>query len=65
MGVVFLPTWMVQTDIAQGRLKAVLPDVLTVKTTLHAVYASRRLLSAKVRTFIDFLSSRDPTDTSI
>lgn len=59
MGVVFLPTWMAQTDIAQGRLKAVLPDVLNFKTTLHAVYPSRKYLSAKVRTFIDFLAAQD------
>ena len=59
MGLVFLPTWMVQTDIARGRLTAVLPDVLNFKTTLHAVYPSRKYLSAKVRTFIDFLAAQD------
>lgn len=56
MGVAFLPTWMVEHDVAQGNLKAVLPHVTTVGTTLHAVYPSRKYLSAKVRSFIDYLA---------
>jgi DNA-binding transcriptional LysR family regulator len=58
MGLVFLPTWMVQQDISAGRLRLVLPDSLRFTTTLHAVYASRKFLSAKVRTFVDFLASK-------
>jgi DNA-binding transcriptional LysR family regulator len=59
MGLVFLPVWMTQADIAEGRLELVLPDVLQFSATLHAVYPSRKYLSAKVRTFIDFLASRE------
>ncbi|MEI1248644.1 LysR substrate-binding domain-containing protein [Rhizobium aouanii] len=58
MGLVFLPTWMAQPDIAEGRLEMVLPDTLKLTATLHAVYPSKKYLSAKVRTFIDFLASR-------
>jgi DNA-binding transcriptional LysR family regulator len=58
MGLVFLPALMIQPDIAEGRLEMVLPETLKFSTTLHAVYPSRKYLSAKVRTFIDFLSSR-------
>lgn len=65
MGMVFLPTWMVQTDIAQGRLKPIFPDVLNFSTTLNAVYPSRKYLSAKVRTFIDFLASQDSGGVSV
>lgn len=63
MGLVFLPTWMVEADLAAGRLEAVLPERVKFTTTLHAVYASRKYLSAKVRTFIDFLASRVSTPT--
>lgn len=59
MGLVFLPTQMVQPDIAEGRLEMVLPDTVKFSTTLHAVYSSRKYLSAKVRTFIDFLTSQE------
>ncbi|MBS1182020.1 MAG: putative transcriptional regulator protein, LysR family [Proteobacteria bacterium] len=56
MGMVLLPTWMVAADIAAGRLEMVLPDTVSLATTLHAVYPSRKYLSAKVRTFVDFLT---------
>ncbi|WP_332847394.1 LysR family transcriptional regulator [Pseudomonas lactucae] len=58
MGLVFLPAWMTQVDIARGSLERVLPEKVMFTTTLHAVYPSRKYLSAKVRTFIDFLSAR-------
>ena len=58
MGLVFLPMWMTQSDISDGRLEMVLPKAVTFDATLHAVYPSRKYLSAKVRTFIDFLASR-------
>ncbi|WP_026791953.1 LysR family transcriptional regulator [Pleomorphomonas oryzae] len=56
MGMVLLPTWMVAADIQTGRLEPVLPDAVSLKTTLHAVYPSRKYLSAKVRTFVDFMT---------
>ena len=59
MGLVFLPTWMAQPDVAAGRLQIVLPDALNFSTTLHAVYPSRKFLSTKVRTFIDFIASKE------
>ena len=58
VGLVFLPMWMTQSDISDGRLEMVLPKAVTFDATLHAVYPSRKYLSAKVRTFIDFLASR-------
>lgn len=58
MGLVFLPAWMTQSDIAKGDLEPVLVEDIKFGTTLHAVYPSRKYLSAKVRTFMDFLSSR-------
>lgn len=58
MGLVFLPMWMAQEDIAQGRLERVLEGEATFRVTLHAVYPSRKYLAAKVRTFIDFLAAR-------
>jgi DNA-binding transcriptional LysR family regulator len=58
MGLVFLPAVMIQADIAEGRLELVLPDKVSFSATLYAVYPSRKYLSAKVRTFIDFLSAQ-------
>ena len=41
---------------ASGRLKALLPGYALPAATLYAVYTSRRYLSPKVRTFVDFLA---------
>lgn len=57
MGLVFLPKWMAEQDIEAGRLETVLPDAIGFANTLYAVYPSRKYLSAKVRTFIDFMTT--------
>ncbi|XUM20032.1 LysR family transcriptional regulator [Bradyrhizobium oligotrophicum S58] len=59
MGMAVLPRWMMADDLAAGRLETVLPEALTIKAPLMAVYPSRKYLSAKVRTFIDFIAA-DP-----
>jgi DNA-binding transcriptional LysR family regulator len=56
MGVAFLPKWLISEDVAAGRLEHVLPEQLIFEGRLFAVYPSRKYLSAKVRTFIDFLA---------
>jgi len=57
MGLVFLPRWMVEQNINAGQLETVLPDAIGFTSTLHAVYPSRKYLSAKLRTFIDFMTT--------
>jgi DNA-binding transcriptional LysR family regulator len=54
-GIVFQPHFIVGEDIEAGRLVRVLPDWQSRELGIHAVYPSRKHLSAKVRTFIDFL----------
>ncbi|WP_025032606.1 LysR family transcriptional regulator [Bradyrhizobium sp. DOA9] len=56
MGFAFLPKWLTADDIAAGRLVHVLPDDVFFEGRLFAVYPSRKYLSAKVRTFIDFVA---------
>ncbi|MGY8665675.1 LysR family transcriptional regulator [Bradyrhizobium sp. UFLA05-109] len=57
MGFAFLPKWLVTDDIAAGRLEHVMPDQIIFVGKLFAVYPSRKYLSAKVRTFIDFVAA--------
>ncbi|MBW7971914.1 LysR family transcriptional regulator [Bradyrhizobium sp. BR 10289] len=57
MGFAFLPKWLVADDIAAGRLVHTLPEVVVFEGRLFAVYPSRKYLSAKVRTFIDFIAA--------
>ncbi len=56
MGIALLPSWQTEDDLAAGRLERVLADCAAPAATLYAVYTSRRYLSSKVRTFIDFIA---------
>lgn len=58
LGIAILPEVMVERDLAEGRLDAVLPGVAELKAKVYAVYPSRKFLSAKVRTFIDFFNEK-------
>jgi DNA-binding transcriptional LysR family regulator len=59
MGFTFLPKWLVSDDLAAGRLERLFPDDLFFAGRLLAVYPSRKYLSVKVRSFLDFIG-RDP-----
>jgi DNA-binding transcriptional LysR family regulator len=56
LGIAFLPEWLVRDDIGAGRVERVLPDYVAPKVPMYAAYTSRRYLTPKVRSFIDFLS---------
>ncbi|CAB3744096.1 HTH-type transcriptional regulator DmlR [Paraburkholderia sediminicola] len=61
MGAAFLPGWLVDEDIAKGRLALAQRGDKELAGSLFAVYSSRRHLPPKLRSFIDFLSARlDP-----
>jgi DNA-binding transcriptional LysR family regulator len=55
LGAAFLPQWLVDKDLAEGRLVPVLPRAGSVGVTLHAAYTNRMYLTPKVRSFIDYL----------
>jgi DNA-binding transcriptional LysR family regulator len=57
-GIGLAPTFVVGEDLAAGRLLRLLPDYAPVEEDLAAVYPHRRQLSAKVRSFVDFLAER-------
>ncbi len=63
-GVVLLPGYMVREDIAAGRLLTVLPAMATASVPIQALYLHRRHLSAKVRSFVDFLVANGDTPDS-
>jgi DNA-binding transcriptional LysR family regulator len=57
-GIALAPDYLVEDDLKAGRLVRLLPEYATLETAVHAVYPHSRHLSAKTRTFIDFLASR-------
>ena len=56
-GILFQPQFIVDDDIASGKLVRILPEWQSEELGVYAVYPSRKHLSAKVRTFVDFLAS--------
>lgn len=62
LGVARGPIFLLTEDLKAGRLIHLLPEYESVDPYLWAVYPSRRMLSAKVRVFIDFLEERFPSD---
>lgn len=55
LGLVMSPTYVVGRDIENGTLKVVLSNYPLPPLDIHAVYPHRKYLSAKVRSFMDFL----------
>jgi DNA-binding transcriptional LysR family regulator len=56
LGILVQPTYILYEDIVAGRLVPVLDDWDLPRLTVNVAYPSRKHLSAKVRTFIDFLA---------
>jgi DNA-binding transcriptional LysR family regulator len=56
LGITLLPTFIVGPDLRAGRLVQVLQDYCPRDISVYAMFPSRRYLSAKVRTFVDYLS---------
>ncbi|MBI3896859.1 MAG: LysR family transcriptional regulator [Gammaproteobacteria bacterium] len=57
-GIVNLPTDIIGDDLEAGRLLPLFPELKGQEFGIYAVYPSRRHLSAKVRTFVDFLAEK-------
>lgn len=62
-GIGYLPEWTARRDLENGRLIRLLPDWHIFAATLYAAYPDRTFLSAKVRSFIDFLCEK--TDQAV
>ena len=57
LGILVQPSYIVYDDLAAGRLVPVLDDWDLPRLTINLAYPSRKHLSAKVRTFIDFMAA--------
>jgi LysR family transcriptional regulator for bpeEF and oprC len=53
LGIVQLPRYMAEPDVAEGGLVRVLPGWARAPVPVHAVFASTRYMDAKVRGFVD------------
>jgi DNA-binding transcriptional LysR family regulator len=58
LGIVYVPDFIVANEIRSGQLLPLLPACRPPRSPIAAVYPSRRHLSAKVRSCVDFLAER-------
>ncbi len=57
-GIGYQPLLVVQKDLEDGTLVRLLPEYTMVNEQLNAAYVDRAFLSAKVRSFIDFINEK-------
>jgi DNA-binding transcriptional LysR family regulator len=57
VGVAIAPDWLIHDQLERGEVVAVLPEFATAPLEINAVYPSARHVSAKVRSFIEFLQT--------
>lgn len=57
IGMSALPIWAVADELASGRLIQILPNEVWPESGIYAVYPSNRLITTKVRRFVDHLVS--------
>lgn len=56
MGISRISTYLVNDDIAAGRLLHVLPGHVQTSSAIYAIYPERRNMAPKIRSFLDFLT---------
>ena len=64
LGIARVPLWLVRDELADGRVRRILPGWRGTPRAIFAVYPSRRFLAARTRALIDFLVDEfrlDPT----
>lgn len=57
-GILLRAAWDIERYLESGRLVEVLPGYKTPDADIYAVYAPRHQLSARIRTFVEFLGER-------
>lgn len=55
IGIARIPVWMLGDDVAQGRVRVLLPDDFLVPMPINIIYLQTRVLSLRARHLIDFL----------
>jgi len=56
-GIAVILGWLVEEDIAAGRLKVILNEHTPSSLDINALYPERRFMQAKLRLFLDYLQS--------
>lgn len=63
LGISYLPTFLLEDDIATGRLEVLLPDLVTQQLPLYLMFPKGNYSLSKVRAFVDFMT-KELADTT-
>lgn len=58
LGISYLPRFLIEEDIAAGRLVPVLEDVVSESIPLHIIFPRGNFALSKVRAFVDYVTSQ-------
>lgn len=58
LGIAYLPSFLLEKEIAAKRLRRVLADLQAEEVTVSVIYPTRRLLEPRVRQFVDLVVQR-------
>lgn len=56
-GIAYGPSFVFNEELAEGRLVALMPDLVTADLAIHAVYPTNRYVTLKLRSFVDHVVS--------
>ena len=57
LGIADLPLYLVEEQLAAGRLVSLLAPYVATRRTIYAIYVASRLVPAKTRAFVKVLES--------
>lgn len=58
LGIIYATTYQVASAVESGKLELIHLDYPSAEVGAYAVYVSRKFLSAKIRTFVDFMAHK-------
>lgn len=58
LGIAIVPAWCAPEPLRRGRMRALLPDYGVSSLPLHVVYPETHWMSARARSFLDFIIAR-------
>ena len=64
-GISRLLSYQIAPYVADGRLQAILTDFEMLPMPIHIVHQEGRMVSAKVRAFVDFMTERLRNDSAL
>jgi DNA-binding transcriptional LysR family regulator len=64
-GIAVCPTWLFRNELNEGSIHIVLQEFEPIRLPVHAIYPSRRFMSAKVQAVVDYFADEFRLDAGL